>query len=172
MFELGYYCDTATDFADDSSKQNHRNVSSGLPSAPGLSPNPTPGSLSKGAKVGIGLGVGGSIVLTTLTFLIRWRCRKRKADLTALLAEKEGFEVDGAAMLSNDEQKHELEQPLSEMPLGREAQELPAKHAISRCGTSMSGKTPEGTYLRHELPANEEPHLASRNAGTSAGVVG
>jgi len=117
--------------------------------------------LSTGAQAGTGVGVTcGVLVIAGLIFwnFRRRRLAARKLDQKALpdyMAEKDGTEVEGAAMLGTEGQRHELEQPLTEMPLGHEAQELPAKHGRVEVGRSLSSKAPEGIEQRHEMPTDE-----------------
>ena len=118
------------------------------------------GYLSTGAKAGIGVGVTAGVLAilgcAALFYLRRHRSAKHTNRPTDPLVEKDSTEVDIAAMLSTDGQRHELEHPLMEMPLGNEAQELPAKHGTTELGRSPSSKMPDGIESRHEMAANEE----------------
>ena len=155
-----YHCETASDSRDLSSNPKDIAASDGRSSSPASGIKHTSESLSEGTKIGIGLslGVGGALVLAASALLVWRRRRKHKASRTALLADKDGFEVDRAPMLSNSGQKHELELLRSEMPLGNEAQELPAVHGKSELGMSVSRTNQEGIDMSHEMPVNEEPH--------------
>ena len=94
--------------------------------------------------VGVGVGVGGALLVTGLAFLALRRRRYAKSAPAETHSEKDGVEVDRAAMLGNDGEKHELEQPLAQMPLGNEAQELPAEHGQSELAHAWSTKAPAG----------------------------
>lgn len=153
VFKGKFTCASKSDSAD----------SSGLSSGPkssttggGATPPKSSGGLSEGAKagIGVGVGVGGAVLLAALAFLI-WRRRKNQGDASTLPAEKDGAEADKAAMLGNDGQKTEMEQPPAEMALGKEAQELPAGHGNTELGRGISATAPEGVESRHEMPADE-----------------
>lgn len=122
-------------------------------------------ALSTGSKAGIGVGVGvGGCLVLAVVFLFLRRRRQPKQTLDSdpdseLLQEKDGMEIDGAAMLGNDVQKFELEQRTEELPAGIELQELPAKHGKVELGRSLSKDAPAGIESRHEMPANEDPPL-------------
>ena len=75
------------------------------------------------------------------------------------LPEADSSEIERAAMLDTNGEKHELEQPIGEMPSGKTAlaQELPAGHGETELGRSASTKMPPGIESRHEMPANESP---------------
>ena len=113
-------------------------------------------SLSAGAKagVGVGAGVGGALLIAAAIAVVVLK-RRRKDRLVTGQPENVGAgEKDARIMLGNDTQRHELEHPAVQLPEGREAQELPAKHGQGELGRSTSGK-PLGVESRHELPANE-----------------
>ena len=118
--------------------------------------------MSTGAKAGIGVGVaiGALLLICGVVLLLRRRRSKRKSGNSNMPAEKDGAEVDKAAMLDSDVQKHELEQPTQEMPIGNEAQELPAKHGNVELGRNASTKAAPGIESRHEMPANETPRVS------------
>ena len=110
------------------------------------------------AGIGVGVGVGGVLLLVAGAYF--WRRRRRNKSTPAEWpdpnTEKVGTEVDRGAMLGDDGQRHEMEQPLSEMPIGGEAQELPARHGEAELGRNASKNAPAGIESRHELPANED----------------
>lgn len=118
-------------------------------------------SLSTGAKAGIGIGVVAGVgAICGLLFWLWFRRRaqaRKKASETAgdAMSEKDGAEVDAAHLLSNDAQKHEMEQPPGEVGTGREGHEMPAKHGDSELDRSASTKAPEGIESRHEMSADQ-----------------
>ena len=162
-----YKCSTAIDsavYAKSGSGGTPSTATSGSGEATQVS-TPQKG-LSAGAKAGIGVGVGvaGLLLLAVLAYLLWKRQRARKPKPAEQVPEKDGTEVDRAAMLSQEAQKHELQQPPGEMPLGREAQELPAKHGHSELGKEVSTTSPESVEERHEMPANETSSMLTPDA--------
>jgi len=87
-----------------------------------------------GTKVGIGSGsVFGAFAICAVVCAFCWprnRAERKEQPESERLqtAEKDGNEVYSPAMLDNDGQKFELVSPVSELPLGHEAQEMEAKH--------------------------------------------
>lgn len=137
----------------------------------------------KNAGLGIGLGLGGLFLAfggAVCFYLVRRRRKQREqrkqdrkddvdagvveeigpAPGTGGLAEKDGAEVEKTAMLDGrDVEKFEMDQPMTEMGTGAEAQELPAKHGRTELPERPSAKGAVGIEQRHEMPA--EPVLPS-----------
>lgn len=114
-----------------------------------------PDGVSSGTKTGVGVGVGIGVALLAAclgAFVFRRR-RQRKKSSTEPHLEKDGTELDRAAMLGNGGQRTELEQPPEQMPLGNEAQELPGEHGKSELPHHESDRI-QNIDSRHELPAS------------------
>ena len=111
------------------------------------------------AGIGVGVGVGGVVIIVALTLLIRRRRSRKKRGEATPHVEKDGSEVDRAAMLSNDRQRHEMEQRPEELPVGGEAQELPAMHGDAELGRNTSNKAWQGVESRHKMPADGAIHV-------------
>lgn len=112
--------------------------------------------LATSAQVGIGVGVGvGCALLLAVGAYLLWRRHRRSRNASAqAIREKDETEMPQPAMLGNDGQRHEMEQPVSEMPTGGEAQELPARHGQAELGRSASSKLADGIESRHEMAAD------------------
>ena len=163
-----YSCSTATDSANsttlrqtsnpryNSTSSGSNGASPGSSGSSGSSGSPSSG-LSSGGKAGIGVGVGlgGALLLGgAIGLFVRRRRKTLRGPSAEQIAEKDRSGIDRANMLGNDGQKHELEQPLGEMPVSKEAHELPAKHGSVEVGRNASTKGPAGIESRHEMPAN------------------
>ena len=177
-----YSCSTATDSANSttlhqtsnprnnstSSGSNGASLGSSGSSGSSVSSGSPSSGLSSGGKAGIGVGVGlgGALLLGgAIGLFVRRRRKTLKGPSAEHIAEKDGSGMERANMLGNDGQKHELEQPLGEMPVGKEAHELPAKHGSVEVGRNASTKGPAGIESRHEMPANEEPAETKMDGG-------
>ena len=119
-------------------------------SSTGVSSQSADSGLCERAKIGIGVGVGlGVVLLLALGAYFLWR-RKRKSGKKQWpnpAVEKDRNAQDGAAIRNG--QRHELEQPKTELPIGGEAQELPARHGKSDMGRSTSSPVIQGVESRH-----------------------
>lgn len=164
-----YTCDTASDSANGTQAASTpgTSTSSGTASSStnsvgnGAQPSESADSsgLSGQTRAGLayGLGVGGGcllVIAAIVWFVLR---KRRQQRIPQPLPEADGAEIDRAAMLDSEGEKHELEQPAQELPSGPLAQELPAKHGETELGRSTSTMKPPGIESRHEMPANETP---------------
>lgn len=161
---LGYHCNTTSDFATSAmlSKDDEGGVDDSA-----LGPS---GDDSIARDAGLGVGIPSLIVLlAALVFFIWWRPHRRKKQQrqghSSPTLEKEGEEAGNVVMLDSNGQRHEMEQLPNEMPLGSEAQELPAQHGYSEIGRSFSMKSSTVVEGRHEMPANEAVDGRSGNDG-------
>lgn len=141
----------ASSGADDST--NNNGAPNGTDTAAGQESD---NSMAIGAGVGVGVGVPLLLALAGWLWWRRRRTARRDSSSAQALQEKDGSEVDRGHMLGYDVQKHELEHPLGEMPIGGEAQELPAKHG--------QVELPAGIDSRHEMPAEELKLIEKKDA--------
>ena len=106
-------------------------------------------SLSRNAKIGIGVGVVCvPIIIVGCTVALLVARRRRRRDILALKTMPELSDSDtNVNMLDYDSEKHELQSPT-------EAQELPGQHGRTELHRHTSpSRVPPGIESRHEMPA-------------------
>ena len=164
-------CDNFDKLAEENKIQGHYSCKTATDSSKLSNPSSSRHGLSDGAKAGIGVGVGvaGALTVALLVFLLWRRHKKNRKPPLPKFPEIDGSEIDDANMLGNDVEKFELEQPIAQMPLGKEAQELPGDHGTSEVGRSVSTRvTAAGIESRHEMPTDEVTTPSSSNEASDS----